>query len=292
MGPDRGTAALQYRTAEARPTADADLAARSESGDLLAELQAATQPAPGEPGEFRLTITPGRTPGIHTGSLLYLLDGRRFANASIDITVDRPMSLPPDLLTPAPVVAVDGLPELPELPAMRVYPVALHLADKVAAMYEHHGPDGTTPSTRPHDLADIVILSRSASVDAAVLRAAVTEQEQRRRITVPVPLTVPNPDWQRTYRERVRNTALPPELHDLSTALTAANQFLEPVLSGTATGEWQPSTGTWASSAPSVGELLKATRPVRAQRTSSARTETPDLAPPDATAERDNGYEM
>lgn len=128
---------MQCRTSEARPTADADLAARSESGDLLAELEAATQPEVGEPGRFHITVTPGRTPGIHTGTLVYLLDGRRVANASVDITVDRPMSLPPDLLTPTPVVAIEGL---PELPPMRVYPVALHLADKVAAMYEHHSP--------------------------------------------------------------------------------------------------------------------------------------------------------
>ncbi|MBE7192287.1 MAG: nucleotidyl transferase AbiEii/AbiGii toxin family protein [Gordonia polyisoprenivorans] len=284
-----GGTALQYRTAEARPTADADLAARSESGDLLAELQAATQPAPGEPGEFRLTITAGRTPGIHTGSLLYLLDGRRFANASIDITVDRPMSLPPDLLTPEPVVAVDGL---PELPSMRVYPVALHLADKIAAMYEHHGPDGTTPSTRPHDLADIIILSRSTSVDAAVLRAAVTEQEQRRGITVPVPLTIPNPDWERTYRERVRHTALPPDLHDLAAALAEANRFLAPALSGAAGGAWDPTTGGWAPSAPSIGNLIQATRAERKPQTPSIRTEQPEAPPPDLTAERDHGYDL
>jgi hypothetical protein len=182
---------------------------------------------------------------------------------------------------------------LPELPAMRIYPVALHLADKVAAMYEHHGPDGTTPSTRPHDLADIIILSRSTSVDAAVLRAAVREQELRRHITVPVPLTIPNSDWERTYQERVRHTALPTDLHDLASAMAEANRFLAPALSGTANNAWDPTTGGWAPSAPSVGNLIEATRAERSQQTPPARrAEQPEASPPDPTAEREHGYDL
>lgn len=284
-----GGTALQYRTSEARPTADADLAARSESGDLLAELVAATQPEVGEPGRFDITITPGRTPGIHTGTLVYLLDGRRVANASIDITVDRLMSLPPDLLTPTPVVAIDGL---PELPPMRVYPVALHLADKVAAMYEHHGPDGTTASTRPHDLADIIILSRSATVDADELRAAILEQQHRRGITIPVPLTIPNPGWAQTYGERVRHTTLPPPLHDLTTALAMANTFLEPVMRGAAAGTWDPTSQRWAASQPSIGDLIRATRVDRKHQRPATRNQTPDLPPSPDAADRDYGYEL
>lgn len=284
-----GGTALQYRTSEARPTADADLAARSESGDLLAELEAATQPEVGEPGRFHITITPGRTPGIHTGTLVYLLDGSRVATASIDITVDRPMALPPDLLTPTPVVVIEGL---PELPPMRIYPVALHLADKVAAMYEHHGPDGTTASTRPHDLADIIILSRSATVDAGALRTAIADQEQRRGITVPVPLTIPSPGWAQTYSERVRHTTLPPELHDVRTALATANEFLEPVLTGAATGNWDPATRAWETTTPSVGDLMRATRVDRAPHKPAAHTWTPEPHRPTESADRDYGYDL
>ncbi|ORB73250.1 hypothetical protein BST46_31100, partial [Mycobacterium timonense] len=64
------------------------------------------------------------------------------------------------------MVAID---DVRPMSKVRTYAVASHLADKVAAMYEVHGSSGASPSTRSHDLADIVILSRCARVDAEEL---------------------------------------------------------------------------------------------------------------------------
>ena len=108
--------------------------------------------------------------------------------AKLDVVVGRRFPFEPDTLVPDPVVAID---DVRPMSAVRRYAVCSHVADKVAAMDELHGSSGESPSTRSHDLADIVIFSRCARVDAEELRAAVHGQEQRRGVVVPTPLSLP-----------------------------------------------------------------------------------------------------
>ncbi|WP_169716495.1 nucleotidyl transferase AbiEii/AbiGii toxin family protein, partial [Mycobacterium timonense] len=84
----------------------------------------------------------------------------------LDVAAGRAFPFERDTLVPDPVVAID---DVRPMSKVRTYAVASHLADKVAAMYEVHGSSGASPSTRSHDLADIVILSRCARVDAEEL---------------------------------------------------------------------------------------------------------------------------
>ena len=120
-----GGSALRIRTAEARPTGDADLATRGDIRRVTESLTGALQSRPGEPGEFVFTIKPTRWPGQYSGTFEYRLAGKRFANGAIDISTDRPITYEPDRLRPTPVV---DLAALSELPLVRTYPVALHLA--------------------------------------------------------------------------------------------------------------------------------------------------------------------
>lgn len=292
-----GGTALQYRSTEARPTADADLAFALEAAEAEATLRHALIPEPGEYGTFDLKLSRSTDSGNYTGRLAYNLAGQRFANASIDVNTTRPVDFTPDLLTPDPLVT---MPDLNPPPALRVYPVHRHLADKLAAMYDTYGSSGQSPSTRPHDLADIVILSRSSVVDAPKLLSAVRQQESERKVTIPMPLRLPNPEWAATYPKRVEETTLPLHLHDAHSALDAAERFVSPVLTGKVVhGQWNPEQQQWVPpnaepSSPSVGDLLRAAQPDRRTRSTRQHDTPSDLPPsgPGPERHKERGFEL
>ena len=291
-----GGTALQYRSTEARPTADADLAFAREAAEVETALRRALIPIAGEYGSFDLRLSRTKDSGNYTGRLTYNLNGQRFASASIDVNTTRPVDFTPDVLTPDALVT---MPDLSPPAALRVYPVHRHLADKLAAMYDTYGSDGTSPSTRPHDLADIVILSRSSTVDAPKLLAAVRQQESERNVSIPTPLRLPAPEWATTYPKRVEETSLPVHLHDVHTALDTANRFISPVLNGqVAHGRWAPEHQQWVEPTPpartsSVADLLPAANPeIKRSRTRPTRTRTDAPLHPDSGANqhREQGF--
>lgn len=238
-----GGTALQFRTMEARATADLDLAVTRGVEDLTEALTAAARRRAGEHGEFAVVVSPGSGPGAFTGKITYLLNGSRFAVAKLDVAAGREFPFEPDTLVPDPVVAID---DVRPMSKVRTYAVSSHVADKIAAMYELHGSDGASPSTRSHDLADIVILSRCARVDAEELRGAVRGQEQRRGIAVPTPLALPSEQWRRSYPARVAEAGLPAELRDADAALVEADRFVGAVLDGRVqAGTWDPVRRAW-----------------------------------------------
>lgn len=238
-----GGTALQFRTAEARTTADLDLAAAGMVDDLTAVLTEAVRRRAGEHGDFVVSLTPAGGPGSFTGKIIYRLNGSRFAVAKLDVAAGRRFPFEADTMIPEPVVAID---DVRSMPPVRTYAVASHAADKVAAMYELHGSSGSSPSTRSHDLADIVILSRCAVVDAEELRAAVRDQEQRRGVAVPSPLVLPSEQWRSSYPARVATAGLPAELCDADSALAEADRFVGAVLDGRVqSGTWDPHRREW-----------------------------------------------
>lgn len=115
--------------------------------------------------------------------------------------------------------------------------------DKLAAMHERHNG---LPSSRAHDLADMLIISRSCTVEASELRQAIEVQKQQRNIAIPEVLQLPSPDWRSTYRNRVSQSGLPVGLRDADAALAEVNAFLGPVLGGCVTaGQWDPVRRRW-----------------------------------------------
>ncbi|QGP90632.1 nucleotidyl transferase AbiEii/AbiGii toxin family protein (plasmid) [Gordonia sp. 135] len=287
-----GGTALQFRApTQARPTADADLATRLDAEHMQHSLRQAAHPGPGDFGEFDITIAPTRSPGLFAGRIRYNIAGQRFSDATLDLATHREMLLPPETISPRPVLALD---ELDPMPVIRMQAAAEAVADKVAALYELHGTHGDSPSTRAHDLVDLVILARTQSFDAEQLRAAIRHQEQRRGLTIPVPLVLPNPTWERDYPERAAHSGLPAHLHQADAALTAANSLIEPILTGAAGhSRWDPDDGAWTSERTrSIGELLADTRAPHA----APRTPTPETSPrPSARSTerpRDHGPEL
>jgi len=238
-----GGTALQFRSPEARSTADLDLTVTGTVADIRDALTVAAARRAGEHGHFTVDVVAAGSPSSYAGRITYILNGSRFSGAKLDVVAGREMPFEPELMTPAPVVEID---DVRPMTPVRTYHVAAHLGDKVAAMYEMHGRAGDSPSTRSHDLADIVILSRCASVDAGELRAAIAGEQLRRGVVVPVPLKMPNPDWVRSYPARVRSSELPAALQDVNVALLEADRFLSPVLDGRVQGgRWDPARRSW-----------------------------------------------
>ncbi|AFR51549.1 nucleotidyl transferase AbiEii/AbiGii toxin family protein [Gordonia sp. KTR9] len=286
-----GGTALHFRApTQARPTADADLATRLDAEHMQRSLRQAAQPGPGDFGEFDVRITATRSPGLFAGRIHYNIAGQRFSNAKLDIATHREMLLPPEMLSPHPVLALD---ELDPMPVIRMQAAAEAVADKVAALYELHGPHGDTPSTRAHDLVDLVILARTQSFDAE-LHTAIRHQEHRRGLTIPVPLVLPNPTWERDYPQHAVHSGLPAHLHQADAALAAANSLIEPILTdATGNGQWNPDDGAWTSQRTrSIGELLGDTRAPRSAPSTPAPETSSGTPAPRVERSRDYGPEL
>lgn len=86
-----------------------------------------------------------------------------------------------------------------------LYPVVDHVADKVCAMYEKHGADHATASTRYRDLVDLLLIAQSERLDGRQLHLALRTEVARRVacgtvLEFPATFTIPGPDWASGYR--------------------------------------------------------------------------------------------
>lgn len=126
----------------------------------------------------------------------------------------------------------------------RAYPLADHVADKVAATYERHGASDN-PSTRYRDLIDLVSIATRASIDSIALSNAIHSEFERRRLVLPDTFDVPDRElWERGYAAEVNRSFLEVAL-TLDEALVIVRSFLDPLLRGVAEGIWNPATLEW-----------------------------------------------
>lgn len=128
----------------------------------------------------------------------------------------------------------------------RAYPLADHVADKVAATFDRYG-GMEAPSTRYRDLVDLAAIAAGASVEAEPQMAALASEAERRGIRLPQRFDVPARDlWEPGYAREARD-ALSPTPPTLDEALAVVRPFLESLLDGTARGRWDPKAGRWQS---------------------------------------------
>lgn len=126
----------------------------------------------------------------------------------------------------------------------RAYPLADHVADKVAATYERHGAS-ENPSTRFRDLVDLVSIATRASIDSNDLSNAIRSEFERRSLVLPDTFDVPDRDlWERGYAAEVNRSFLEVAL-TLDEALVVVRSLLEPALRGVAVGTWNPAKLEW-----------------------------------------------
>lgn len=124
------------------------------------------------------------------------------------------------------------------------YPLTMMLAEKIVTAV-----DRGVANTRWRDFADVYTLVRLHPVDAGELRASIETVAEYRKVAIAplLPALAPmNPRAQQKYRawrtRSHREGELPTAFADV---LSAVASFADPVLSGAATGRWNPYFNAW-----------------------------------------------
>lgn len=199
----KGATALIARQLSVRHTIDVDVLRATTRALAEQDLRAAVRRDVGDWFTFDL----GRaTPVADGGNAVRLpvtatIGATPWARFHVDLVTDNVR------MTGTPEEVPPLLPDLfPELaPARyRAYPLVDHIADKIVAMLERHGP-ARLPSTRYKDLVDLVALTGRAQVHAEAQRRARTAQVARRELAVPLPFDVPDHGrWEPGYAAEAR----------------------------------------------------------------------------------------
>lgn len=198
-----GGNALLIRTAGGRLTTDVDLACPTpwnSPEEVRRELERVLTPND-NPTDITFSlrkIIPGSfadSSGYGSETLKATIDahlgGMLYHHFEVDITAQRHIHGPIDLIQLEPVFSDESLNNLPRIPLI---PVENQLADKLCAMYELHGQTKTA-STRYRDLADLVRMIKSLSFDAKRTAQLLYHEAQRRKIALPPAVKSPSPLW-------------------------------------------------------------------------------------------------
>ena len=146
-------------------------------------------------------------------------------------------------MTPEPVVTVA---DVSAPTPIQIHPLPDQIADKVCAMYTRYGTLAA-PSSRYHDLVDLVLITANCQIDAAEPSRSLTRQSAIRGLQLPTQLKAPAPSWSSGYpRAAAQARSMSAELRNLPAALAAAARCLDPVLSGAVTtGVWEHQRSEW-----------------------------------------------
>lgn len=245
-----GGVGLLVRVPGARATKDIDLLhTTSTVAEALLELHELLANTHLDPLTFQVAAPrrrSGRTRGADL-AVTALVGPTTVGTFRLDLTIERTPVGTAQLLRPQPVIEIDDVGPLPEFV---LYPLEDQVADKICAMYARYGTNGG-PSTRFHDLVDLVLIARGFPVDAAQTRWAIDGEQQRRGLTVPAGVTSPGPIWDTAYRATADHSNLPPDLNNLDNALATVRTFLGPLLTGRVrSGRWHPDEQAWVRTGP------------------------------------------
>lgn len=239
----KGALALDFRFhAAARSTRDMDLGRTDDEETAVADFTAAQELAL---DDF-FTFTVRRTGALDDADdfrairfhVTAQLGGRVFEQFVIDVGFAESVSWTPDEIETSDLLSFAGIERI-RIPAL---PLSQHLAEKVHAYSRKYGPSGRE-STRPKDLVDVLLIAKSESLDAAALRSALEITfGQRRQQKLPSELPPPPRSWREPYRRLATGVDVESDLHD---AFAAAREFLDPILGGRATGQWDPQRRSW-----------------------------------------------
>ncbi|NEC48366.1 nucleotidyl transferase AbiEii/AbiGii toxin family protein [Actinospica acidiphila] len=170
------------------------------------------------------------------------------ATIKVDLVVGRTLAGSPEIRTLQSAVDIAWPVDWPQV---RLYPVIDHIADKICAMYERHGQNGEHGSNRYRDLADLLLISQQEIVPGqAACQALQREAERRRslgiRVVLPAVFEAPGSDWYDGYPNQAAIVVGLQGCRTFGEAATAAEAFINPLLTGTAHGTWKPSQGKWS----------------------------------------------
>jgi nucleotidyltransferase AbiEii toxin of type IV toxin-antitoxin system len=238
----KGAVALLARQVSSRHSMDIDIYRDEDPGLVERKLREAGELDLGD--WFRFEIGLGEpltgTTGGARFSVVAWIGATKWAEFHVDMVgTGVVMTGEPDE-----VPAVTGI-EIPGIAPIkyRAYPLVDHIADKVGAILERHG-DGR-PSTRFRDLVDLTSLVTRVEVRAEDQRVAVLSELDRRKVVIPEHFDVPDQRlWEVGFAAAIRKAA-EPTVNNLAEALALMRAFLDPVLDGTATGQWDPAARRW-----------------------------------------------
>jgi hypothetical protein len=240
----KGAVALDYRLGPGtRTTKDVDLGRSDDEEAATADFLSAQAADLGDFFVFAIERT-DRLDELREGAAVrYHVDcqlaGRRFEAVTFDVAFGDPIEADPERLHGPDLLLFAGIAPA-EVPAI---PLSQHVAEKVHAYARVYGAEGLQ-STRVKDLVDLVLIARSAGLDAAELRRALERTfTVRGPSALPVKLPPPPAAWRVPYRRLAGNSSLTAELE---AGDAAAAKFLDPILRGQViAGSWDPVAGAW-----------------------------------------------
>jgi Nucleotidyl transferase AbiEii toxin, Type IV TA system len=201
----KGATALLARNIGVRGSLDDDLYREATRGVAEEELRRASAADIGD--WFQFEIGGGRAIGYNTVRLSVnaVIGATTWVEFHVDLVgSDIRMTGQPEDVPP---LARGVIPEV-EQRGYRAYPLADHVADKVAATYERHGED-RRPSTRFRDLVDLVAIVGGASVDSSTQTTALRSEFDRRGLRLPPSFDVPDRAlWEPGYAAEARRWLL------------------------------------------------------------------------------------
>ncbi len=240
----KGGLVLELRLERARATKDIDLRLIGSPESVLADLRQAGQLDLKDFMTFEVSPDTEH-PQIQDDGMRYeglrfrtecrlagKLYGQRFG---VDVVFGDPILGEPEIVSAEDTLAFAGVAP----PVLRLYPIEMHLAEKLHA----YTLPRLRPNTRVKDLPDIALLGTMQPLDAERLRLALAQTLDFRG-THAVPSSVPDPPatWSTPYGHLARENELAwTTLEELTTAVAA---FINPVLAGK-NGTWRPLKWQW-----------------------------------------------
>ena len=241
----KGGLVLELRLERARTTKDVDLRMIGSPSEVLTKLQEAGRQDLGDFMTFEV-VPDEDAPEIQNDGMQY--DGLRFRAEcriagkvygqpfGVDVAFGDPIFGEPEVVVTANVLGFAGIAP----PALRLYPIETHIAEKLHA----YTMPRARPNSRVKDLPDLALLATVRPLEAKHLRIAL-EQTFAFRKTHALPASVPTPAdaWRTPYEAMAREDEL--AWRTLDDVARAAQAFLDPVLTGGLDATWAPIAWTW-----------------------------------------------
>lgn len=247
----KGGTALIWRNTTARATRDLDLyhSATYDIDEAIAALRTALGEVSTAPEDVHLVIRDEETTTSTQGNRQQAQVRVHLRSAAGMTLSTQPVKI--DLVVGCRVTGdvdahpADGLEKVlrAEVPAIRLYPIVDHLADKVAATLQTYPThQGETLSGRVHDLIDIAHIAATETIDGTRLHTALESERLERGLPPYEQGFQCPPAWATLYAKRKGSKGQAPASFD--EALDLAKRLLDPAILGEAIGmTWDQ--GTW-----------------------------------------------
>ena len=242
----KGGTNILTRVVTARPTTDLDLLWDGpELDDALAELRRLAGVDLGDHFRYAYAghrrITGGTQQSQLTGcsvSFDAYLGAKHLGAFRVDLVIGTSATATVRAMHPDGALALPSLVSHP----YRLYPLADQIADKVCATLASYGGG---PSSREHDLVDIVVLAATHKVDAVALARALRTEASRRGLELPTSFEVPAA-WGSAYERAAQEVPACDPFRKIAAAKALARSLLDPVLTGAVSeGHWSPTALQW-----------------------------------------------